>query len=174
MMKTVTKTQSQSENTNEFRPYDADTETAMKTFYNSLSEKDKRRYAGIEALKLGYGGQKYIARVLGCSRGTVKKGACEVSDLPPQEVDKRIRRPGGGRKKYNEKWPQIDEQFLAVLQEHTAGDPMDDQVVWTDLKHKEIQQLLGETYGVWVSKPITKKLLKKHGYRRRQAQKNAP
>lgn len=54
----------------------------MKNFYVSLSEKDKRCYAGIEALKLGHGGQKYIAKVLGCSRGTVKKGACEVSDLP--------------------------------------------------------------------------------------------
>ena len=50
---------------------------------------------------------------------------------------------------------------------------MDERVVWTDLSHQEIQQLLGETYEVWVSKPIIKKLLKKHGYRRRQAQKNA-
>ena len=87
----------------EFRPYDADTETAMKIFYDSLTEKDKRRYAGVEALKLGHGGQKYIAKVLGCSRGTVKKGACEVSELPAQEVYKRIRQAGGGRKKYSEK-----------------------------------------------------------------------
>ena len=159
---------------NEICPYDADTENAMKNFYNSLSEKDKRRYAGIEALKLGHGGQKYIAKVLGCSRGTVKKGACEVSDLPPKEVDQRIRQAGGGRKKYSEKWSQIDEQFLTVLKEHTAGDPMDERVVWTDLSRKEIQQLLGDTYEVWVSKPIIKKLLKKHGYRRRQAQKNEP
>jgi transposase len=145
------------------RPYDAETETAMKRFYDSLSEKDRRRYAGIEALKLGHGGQKYIARILGCSRNTVKKGASEVSDLPPQEVDKRIRQPGGG----------IDEQFLAVVREHTAGDPMDERVIWTDLNDREIQQLLGETYGVWVSKPVVKKLLKKHGYRKRKSQKNA-
>ena len=156
-----------------FRPYDAETETAMKRFYDSLSEKDRRRYAGIEALKLGHGGQKYIARILGCSRNTVKKGAYEVSDLPPQEVDKRIRQPGGGRQKYSEKWVDIDEQFLAVVREHTAGDPMDERVIWTDLNDREIQQLLGETYGVWVSKPVVKKLLKKHGYRKRKAQKNA-
>jgi transposase len=174
MTKIPENSQLQSEIVNEFRPYDSDTEIAMKKFYDSLSEKDKRRYAGIEALKLGHGGQKYIAKILGCSRNTVKKGACEVSDLPPKEVDKRIRQAGGGRKKYTEKWSQIDEQFLAILKEHTAGDPMDEQVVWTDLTHEEIQQLLGETYAVWVSKPIIKKLLKKHGYRRRQAQKNAP
>ena len=88
-------------------------------------------------------------------------------------MDKRIRRPGGGRKKYNEKWVDIDEQFLAVVREHTAGEPMDERIIWTDLKDTEIQQRLGETYGVWVSKPVIKKLLKKHGYRKRKAQKNA-
>lgn len=174
-MKKITQSpQPQPEKANEFRPYDTDTENAMKKFYDSLSEKDQRRYAGIEALKLGHGGQKYIAKVLGCSRGTVKKGACEVSDMPPQEVDRRIRQVGGGRKKYSEKWPNIDEQFLHVLKEHTAGDPMDERVVWTDLNHQDIQQLLGKTYQVWVSKPIIRKLLKKHGYRQRKAQKNGP
>lgn len=172
MMKIPRNSQLQSEKANEIWPYDADTEIAMKRFYDSLSEKDKRRYAGIEALKLGHGGQKYIAKVLGCSRGTVKKGACEVSDLPGQEVDRRIRQAGGGRKKYSEKWSKIDEQFLTVLKEHTAGNPMDERIIWTDLNHQEIQELLGKTYAVWVSKPIIKKLLKKHGYRHRKAQKN--
>jgi transposase len=155
-----------------FRPYDAETERAMKAFYSSLSEKDRRRYAGIEALQLGRGGQQYIARTLGCSRNTVKKGACEVSGLPMQAVDKRIRQPGGGRKKYSETWVDIDEQFLAVVKEHTAGDPMDERIIWTDLTDAEIQEQLGETYDVWVSKPVIKKLLKKHGYRKRKAQKN--
>ena len=172
-MTTLQKKPQQVDTEQRFRPYDAETETAMKTFYDSLSEKDRRRYAGIEALKLGHGGQKYIARILGCSRNTVKKGACEVSGLPAREVDKRIRRPGGGRKKYNEKWVDIDEQFLAVVREHTAGEPMDERIIWTDLKDTEIQQRLGERYGVWVSKPVIKKLLKKHGYRKRKAQKNA-
>ncbi len=45
----------------------------------SLDEKDRRRYAGIEALKLGQGGRNYIARVLHCSRHTVTKDAKEVS-----------------------------------------------------------------------------------------------
>ena len=174
MKNTSQKSQSQLEETSESGRYDTDTEIAMKNFYDSLSEKDKRRYAGIEALKLGHGGQTYIAKLLGCSRGTVKKGACEVSELTAKEVDKRIRQTGGGRKKYSEKWLKIDEQFLTVLKEHTAGDPMDERLIWTDLNHTEIQQLLGKTYGVWVSKPIIKKLLKKHGYRQRKAQKNAP
>lgn len=155
-----------------FHPYDAETEKAMKDFYESLSEKDRRRYAGIEALKLGRGGQTYIAGVLGCSRNTVKKGAVEVSGLSSREVDKRIRQPGGGRKRYDETWPDIDEQFQDIVKTYSAGDPMDERIIWTDLTEAEIQQRLGESYDVWVSKSVIKKLLKKHGYRKRKAQKN--
>jgi hypothetical protein len=36
--------------------YATEIETQMKSFFDSLSEKDRRRYAAIEATKLGYGG----------------------------------------------------------------------------------------------------------------------
>ena len=38
------------------QPYTSEVEAAMKKFYNRLNEKDRRRYTGIEALKLGRGG----------------------------------------------------------------------------------------------------------------------
>ena len=41
--------------------YDVGTEETMKRFYKTLTEKDRRRYAGIEALKLGHGGISYIS-----------------------------------------------------------------------------------------------------------------
>ena len=75
------------------QPYVPEIEVAMRHFYNSLDEKGRRRYAGIEALKLGL----------------------------------------GGRKPYTQHWENIDEKFLEVLHEHTAGDPMDVKVRWTDL-----------------------------------------
>ncbi len=62
-------------------PYDREPEESMRCFYNSLNEKDRRRYAGVEALRIGHGGRGYLAEVWGCSRGTVSKGACEVSSL---------------------------------------------------------------------------------------------
>ena len=65
--------------------YDQETEATMRSFYKSLSEKDRRRYAGLEALKIGHGGRNYIAEVLGCSRRTVSKGASEVVDLPQKK-----------------------------------------------------------------------------------------
>src|SRR5689334_7654044 len=78
--------------------YSREVEEAMKSFYEMLSEKDRRRYAAIEALKLGHGGQKYICEVLGCDAGTVKRGSEELEN--GSELSKeRIRKNGGGAKK---------------------------------------------------------------------------
>lgn len=70
-------------------PYDATIEQRMKKFYDTLSEKDKRRYAGVEAMKFGRGGVAYITRVLGCSRKTVIKGLKELNDLSPDKGAKK-------------------------------------------------------------------------------------
>ena len=67
-------------------PYHQTIEQKMKKFYESLTEKDQRRYAGVEAMKFGRGGAAYISRVLGCSRKTVIKGLKELNALSPQEV----------------------------------------------------------------------------------------
>ena len=45
--------------------YDQEVAEQMKNLYQSLSEKDQRRYAAIEAKKLGYGGISYICRLFG-------------------------------------------------------------------------------------------------------------
>lgn len=153
-------------------PYRPEIERAMKKYNATLSEKDQRRYAAVEALKLGFGGKTYIARVLGCSKKTVHNGLVELGQLPDEpEYEAAIRKSGGGRKRYDEHHPNIDEQFLNVLKEHTAGDPMDEKVVWTDLTPDEISKLLEQDHRVKVSKSVIKKLLQKHNYRRRKAQK---
>jgi hypothetical protein len=161
--------------------YSPEIEEAMRQFYAGLNEKDRRLYAGIEALKFGHGGKEYIAQVLGCSRNTVSKGALEVSGLSSREVHQqigkdqrkpRIRKPGGGRHSYEKKFgPEVDENFLDVLRDHTAGDPMDEKVRWTDLTIAEIVAALAQDHHIHVSKTVVRNLLKKHGYRRRQAQK---
>jgi len=144
----------------------------MKKHYDTLSEKDKRGYAAVEALKLGYGGIKYISKVLGCSCRTIRRGLKDLSALPKgSKRKKRVRKPGGGRKRYDETHPDIDEKFLDVLKKHTAGDPMDETVVWTDLLPWQIAKLLEQEYEIKVSKTVIRKLLKKHNYRRRKAQK---
>jgi hypothetical protein len=153
-------------------PYPLEVEETMRRIYNSLNEKDRRRFAGWEALRFGPGGRSYIARVLGCSRNTVSKGASEVSGLPQREIEQRIRKTGGGRKSYTVIWgAQLDEKFLAVLRDHTAGDPMDETVRWTNLTPGEIVKLLRVKHDIAISKYVVYQLLKKHNYRRRKAQK---
>jgi hypothetical protein len=77
--------------------YTAEIEAQMRNFYNSLSEQHRRRYAAVEALKLGYGGITYICSVLRCDPGTVARGIEELSESLPKK-EQSIRKPGGGRK----------------------------------------------------------------------------
>lgn len=150
--------------------YPAGVEAQMKSFYQSLSEKDRRRYAAVEALKLGYGGQQYIWRLLGCDRESIKLGMRELND--PQALSSpRIRRPGGGRKSAFETIPRLDEAFLRVLSQQTAGSPMNEKVRWTHLTRGEISALLEQQEGIKVSVTVVDQLLAKHHYRRRKASK---
>ena len=67
----------------------------MRAFYESLSEKDRRRYAAIEAEKLGHGGVEYIASVLGCDEKTIRHGRSDIEQLPADEAAGRTRKKGG-------------------------------------------------------------------------------
>lgn len=155
--------------------YEPFIEQSMKQFYDTLSEKDQRRYAAIEALKLGHGGLVYIAQVLGCCRQRIAQGIDDLQSLPEEEVlGMRTRKPGGGRKPYDETYPDLDQAFFAVLKDHTAGDPMDAQVVWTDLTQQEIADRLAATPGIQVSRTVVRQLLRKHRYRARKMQKKRP
>ena len=70
----------------------------MKLFYESLSEKDRRRYAAVEAEKLGHGGVEYIADLFGCDPKTVEHGRQDVAGLPTDEAQDRVRKKGGTQK----------------------------------------------------------------------------
>lgn len=74
--------------------YSAEVETQMKTLYGSLNEKDRRRYAAIEASKLGRGGHRYIVGLLGCDYKTIRRGLQELKN-PPDLPPGRIRKKGG-------------------------------------------------------------------------------
>lgn len=75
--------------------YSDSVEGHMRNFYESLSEKDRRRYAAVEAEKLGYGGVTYIAELFGCDPKTIQRGAADVESLPSDEANNRVRKKGG-------------------------------------------------------------------------------
>ena len=75
-------------------------ERMMKRLFDSLRENDRRRYAAIEATKLGHGGVEYIARVLGCDPKTIGQGQTELEegdDLDTGRVRKKATAKNGAR-----------------------------------------------------------------------------
>ena len=78
--------------------YDKDVERFMKRFYNSLSEKDRRAYAAIEAAKLGHGGIEYVATLFGCDRKTIRHGQKDLENPPPPLPSGKVRKKGADAK----------------------------------------------------------------------------
>ena len=73
--------------------YSANVERHMKWFFQSLSEKARRRYAAIEAEKLGFGGVEYVSRLLSCDPKTIRQGR-EDFEAPTDPVPGRVRKKG--------------------------------------------------------------------------------
>ena len=153
-------------------PYTKEIENLIKNTYLQLSEKDRRTYAAIEALKLSRGGIAYVARLVGCSRNTIMRGINEL-DSPALGTENRIRKKGAGRKPSIEIIENIDEVFLKVIDDHIAGDPMDEKIRWTNLSQKQIAEKM-QQQGIGISVTVVKKLLKKHGFTKRKALKKKP
>ena len=78
--------------------YDERVERRMKLFYESLSEKDRRRYAALETEKFGHGGSEYVAQVVGCHPSTIRQGREDIAQLPEDAAADRVRKKGGTQK----------------------------------------------------------------------------
>ena len=149
--------------------YASDVELKMKRLFSTLSEKDARRYAAIEAIKLGHGGTQYISKLFGIDPKTVRRGQDEL-ELTQDPAGNRIRKEGGGRKELIERNGTIEENFRKILAEFTAGDPMREGVLWTNLSRCEISRRLREM-GTPAGRHVVRKLLKKCGLGQRTARK---
>lgn len=155
-------------------PYTQEIENLIRSTYLQLSEKDRRKYAAIEALKLPRGGKAYLVRLLGCSRNTIKRGIDELrSSAPESNTENRIRKKGAGRKPSIEIVKNIDQVFLKVIDDYIAGDPMDEKIRWTNLSQKQIAAKMQE-HGITISVTVVQKLLKSHGFAKRKALKKKP
>jgi hypothetical protein len=147
--------------------YSPEIESQILNFYNSLSEKDRRRYAAIEATKLGYGGVTYIRSILQCDDRTITRGLQELN-AELSNNSSRIRQSGAGRKLILDTTEGLEDAFLEVIKEHTAGSPMDETIKWTNLSRPEISKNIMKK-GYTVSVTVVDQLLEKHNFRPRQA-----
>jgi hypothetical protein len=153
-------------------PYPRDVEQTMRAFSQSLRENDRRRYAAVEAAKLGHGAIEYISKVLGIDPKTIRQGQRDLEDLP-EGPTARVRETGGGRKRRLDQDPKIDEDFHKVLVDHTAGSPTQESLIWTNLTRTEIVDLMQEC-GSYVSVHIVDQLLDRYDYHERKALRMEP
>ena len=75
------------------RPYQPEVEEAMRDFFDALPEHQRRRYAAVEAVKLGRGAVRYLARVLDCDEKTIRRGKRELP-VPALLAPGRCRKKG--------------------------------------------------------------------------------
>lgn len=71
--------------------YSEDIELKMQRLFGTLSEKDRRRYAAIEVVKLEHGGIEYVSSLFGIDPKTIRRGMTEL-ELIEDPTAGRIRK----------------------------------------------------------------------------------
>lgn len=74
--------------------YSAKVERQMKRLFQSLNERDRRRYAAVEVEKLEHGGLEYIAKLFACDPKTIRRGIAEL-ESEDSLASARQRKKGG-------------------------------------------------------------------------------
>jgi hypothetical protein len=136
-----------------------------KQIRGSLDERGRREWAAAESEAYGYGGMALVHRATGLARATIGKGVRELKAAdasPPVDEPRRIRRPGGGRKKKTEEDPTLLRDLEALVEPGTRGDPMS-PLRWTV---KSLRVLAGDlkALGHKVSYRTVGRCLKAIGY----------
>jgi Rhodopirellula transposase DDE domain len=126
-----------------------------------LSEFQRRLWLGAEAAELGAGGVAIVAEACGVAADTVRRGRKEAADGTRPGLG-RSRRPGGGRKRAEDRDEHLIEAFESLIDPVTRGDPMS-PLRWTS---KSIRALTGalRDRGHTVSDIVTRRLLRERGY----------
>lgn len=78
--------------------YKPEVEKRMKRLFATLSEKDRRRYAAVEADKLGYGGGEYIGSLFAVDPKTIRQGLADLDETEDPAIG-RIRKRGADEKR---------------------------------------------------------------------------
>lgn len=98
-----------------------------------LDERARRHWAATEAQAYGWGGVSAVSKATGMSPNTIRRGLLELAvraDDPDAEVDSRLRRQGGGRKRLTEIDPELSAVLDCLVDPLTRGDP-ESPLRWT-------------------------------------------
>jgi hypothetical protein len=144
-----------------------DVKAAILLFFSLLDERQRRLFAGLEALKIGRGGDARVAALLGVDPHTVAKGRVE---LLGEDIDvTRVRKIGGGRRAA-EKNSAIRSKIEEILRDEVAGDPIDG-TRWTRKTTQSIAEELFK-HGIEISANTVGRLLHEMDFSLRTNRKN--
>jgi transposase len=130
-----------------------------------MHEKLKRRWAACEAIALGRGGISAVSEATGISRTTIRKAVREINAQMPEifdDLQDRVRQPGGGRRRLVENDPQLAADLRELLEATTRGDPTC-SLLWTCKSTRKLAQELNAR-GHHVSHMTVSRLLPDLGY----------
>jgi len=103
-----------------------------------------------------------VKQATGLSRSTIKRGLDELEEKNDAAPKGRVRRFGAGRKKAEEKDPELVKDLKAHLDSDTRGDP-ESPLLWTSKSLRKLSDAL-KRQGHDVSPHVVKRLLKELGY----------
>jgi hypothetical protein len=126
-----------------------------------MDERRRRLLAAAEAVALGWGGIRRVARATGMSPRVIGEGVVELRSVDPLPVG-RIRRPGGGRKRAVDTDPTLLADLERLVDPVTRGDP-ESPLRWTA---KSLRTLAAELQqrGHRASRHLVATLLHELGY----------
>jgi len=105
-----------------------------------LNERDRRVAMATEAKSWGRGGISAVHQATGASRTTIRRGIAELAEDAPEQIGRRVRAPGGGRKKAEVADPELLDALDALIEPGTRGDP-ESPLRWTT---KSTRHIAGE------------------------------
>jgi hypothetical protein len=136
---------------------------------HTLNEAQKRRFAATLAQAYGYGGATVACEVTGLAPNTLTRGKKDLAQ-PQGPCPGRVRLVGGGAKRTEEKYPDIQKHIRQIVDGSTYGDP-ERVLSWTTESLRSIEQKLSEYYGEKVTYVTVGSILEDMGYSRQANQK---
>jgi hypothetical protein len=127
----------------------------------ALSERARRIWAATEARAAGRGGIAGVVRATGIAYSTVVRGLDELESGARAEL-RRVRRPGGGRKRTLKKDPTLLADLEGLVEPSASGDP-ESPLRWTSKSVRQLAEAL-QSMGHAVSRQLVAELLAAAGY----------
>jgi hypothetical protein len=126
-----------------------------------LDERARRLLAATEARAAGRGGVAAVSAATGVARSTIGRGLTELRTADAR-LERRIRRPGGGRRPKTETEPGLLAALEELVQSATRGDP-EAALLWVSRSQRHLAGALAER-GFTASQKLVGRLLRKLGF----------